>query len=111
DQYKRDIPYSTLAQSFGALLRQILSGSGMEIDRWKSDLREAVEPNGRVIAVLVPELEYILGTLPPVPELPPQNAKKTLSTRPSAIPRRVRASGASARPVLGRLAMGGPGHA
>ena len=75
DQYKRDIPYSTLTQSFGALLRQILSGSDVEIDQWKSDLREAVEPNGRLIADLVPELEFILGTLPPVPELPPQDAK------------------------------------
>ncbi len=75
DQYKRDVPYSTLTQSFETLLRQILSGSDVEIDRWKSDLREAVEPNGTLVADLVPELKFVLGTLPPVPELPPQDAK------------------------------------
>src|SRR6185312_8991784 len=50
DQYKRDIPYSTLAQALGSLVRQILVKSEAEVDRWRRVLTEAVEPNGQLIA-------------------------------------------------------------
>ena len=35
DQYKRDIPYATLAQAFQTLIRQILVKSEAEVDRWR----------------------------------------------------------------------------
>src|SRR4029079_18518818 len=35
----------------------------------------ALEPNGRLIVDLVPELMHIIGEQPPVPELPPQDAQ------------------------------------
>ncbi len=38
-------------------------------------LLEALEPNGRLIVDLVPELKHIIGEQPPVPELPPQDAQ------------------------------------
>jgi serine/threonine protein kinase len=44
DQYKRDIPYTTLAQAFQTLVRQILVKSEAELHQWRSTLREAVEP-------------------------------------------------------------------
>ncbi len=34
DQYKRDIPYATLAQALRTLVRQILSKSEAEVDQW-----------------------------------------------------------------------------
>jgi len=46
DQYKRDIPYATLAQAFQALIRQILSKSDEEADRWRKALRDALDLNG-----------------------------------------------------------------
>src|SRR5216684_505890 len=75
DQYKRDIPYTTLAQALRSLVRQILVKSEAEVDQWRSALTEAVEPNGQLIVNLVPELEFIIGKQPPVPDLPPRDAQ------------------------------------
>ena len=75
DQYKRDIPYATLAQAFQALVRQILVKSEGEMGQWRGALREALGPNGQLIANLIPEVEFILGKQPPVPELPPRDAQ------------------------------------
>src|SRR5215472_5790519 len=75
DQYKRDIPYATLAQAFQSLLRSVLTKNEAELSRWRDALREAVGPNGQLIVDLVPELKLIIGEQPPVPELPPQAAQ------------------------------------
>jgi len=99
DQYKRDIPYATLAQAFHALVRQILVKSEAEVDQWRSALSEAVGPNGQLIASLIPEVEFIIGKQPPVPDLPPREAQKPLPVGVPALPRRVRRAGAPARAV------------
>jgi predicted ATPase/signal transduction histidine kinase/GAF domain-containing protein len=75
DQYKRDIPYVTLAQAFQSLVRSLLSESEMQLARWRDSCREALGSNGQLVANLVPELELIIGIQPPVAELPPQEAK------------------------------------
>src|SRR6202022_3098297 len=75
DQYKRDIPYATLAQSFQSLIRPLLGQSGVALGRWRDALREALGPNGQLIVNLVPELELVLGPQPPVADLAPQDAK------------------------------------
>jgi PAS domain S-box-containing protein len=75
DQYKRDIPYSTLVQAFQSLVRALLSKSDAELASWRAALLEALAPNGRLIADLVPELTFIIGDQPPAPELPPQQAQ------------------------------------
>jgi predicted ATPase len=74
DQYKRDIPYATLAQAFPSLIRLLLSKSEKELSQWRDALREALDPNGQLIVDLVPELRLIIGEQPPIPELPPQDA-------------------------------------
>ena len=73
DQYKRDIPYATLAQAFQSLVRQILAKSEAEVGQWRATLLEALGPNGQIVANLIPELVLIIGEQPPVPELPPQD--------------------------------------
>ena len=75
DQYKRDIPYATLAQAFQSLVRQILGKSEVELDQWRGALQRALGANGSLIVNLVPELELLIGEQPPVPDLPPQDAK------------------------------------
>src|SRR4029434_2842351 len=75
DQYKRDIPYSTLAQAFQSLVRPLLSKGEAELASWRHALLEALGPNGRLMVDLVPELKLIVGEQPPVPELPPQQAQ------------------------------------
>ena len=76
DQYKRDIPYSTLAQAFQSLVRPLLAKSDIELADWREALREALGPNGQLMVDLVPELRLIIGEQAPVPELPPQDAQR-----------------------------------
>ena len=76
DQYKRDIPYSTLAQGFQNLIRPILAKSDTELASWRGALQEALGPNARLVVDLVPELKLITGEPPPAPEVPPQDAQR-----------------------------------
>jgi predicted ATPase/transcriptional regulator with GAF, ATPase, and Fis domain len=75
DQYKRDIPYTTLAQAFQTLIRQILVKTVAEVSHWRHALEEALGPNGQLIINLLPEVEFLIGKQPPVPDLPPQDAR------------------------------------
>jgi PAS domain S-box-containing protein len=76
DQYKRDIPYATLAQAFQSLVQQLLGKSEAELASWRGTLRDALGPNGRLIIELVPELELIIGPQPTAPDLPPHDARR-----------------------------------
>src|SRR5258706_15750282 len=69
DQYKRDIPSTTLGQAFQSLVRSLLSQSEAELGRWRDSLREALGPNGQLIVNLVPELELVIGKQPVVADL------------------------------------------
>jgi PAS domain S-box-containing protein len=75
DQYKRNTPYSTLAQAFQSLVRPLLGKRNPELAGWREAFREALGPNGRLITDLVPELKLIVGEQPHVPELPPHDAQ------------------------------------
>jgi hypothetical protein len=72
DQYKRGIPYATLAQAFRRLIHPLLGKSDAELASWREQICEAVGPNGRLMVDLVPELKIILGEQPPVEVLEPQ---------------------------------------
>ncbi len=76
DQYKRDIPYSTLAQAFQSLIRPLLAKRDPELAGWREAFCEALGPNGRLIVDLAPELKLIIGDQPSVAELPPHDARR-----------------------------------
>src|SRR5258708_7704454 len=59
DQYKRDIPYATLAQAFQSLIRPLLSKSEAAVRNWRDALRDALGPNGLLTANPVPPLHLI----------------------------------------------------
>jgi len=75
DQYKRDIPYSTLVQAFQSLVRPLLGKSDAELAIWRGAFLEALDSNARLMTDLIPELKLIIGDQPPVPELEPQQAQ------------------------------------
>jgi predicted ATPase/signal transduction histidine kinase len=75
DQYKRDIPYATLAQAFQSLVRQLLSKDDREVSNWRASLLQALGGNGQLIVNLIPELALIIGDSPPVPDLAPKDAQ------------------------------------
>jgi PAS domain S-box-containing protein len=78
DQYNRDIPFLPLLQAFRGLLQEILSASEAEVERWRQRLREALGPNGRLLADVLPEIERLLGPQEPMPELPAAEAQSRL---------------------------------
>src|SRR6185436_15939906 len=75
DQLKRDVPYSTVAQAFRGLSRQLLAKPEAELTEWREQLRRALNPNGALVIDLIPELKFVIGEQPPVPDVPPAAAK------------------------------------
>ncbi len=72
---KRDIPYAALAQAFERAIRHLLSTSETELSTWRNDLQQALGPNGALVVELVPELRFIIGEQPNVPDVPAHVAK------------------------------------
>ena len=75
DKFKHNIPYSAIVIAFQDLIRQILMGSEVQINHWKSKILDAVGPNGQVIIDVIPDVERIIGKQPSVPYLPPKETQ------------------------------------
>ena len=71
DQFQRNIPFSAVVDAFTQLVRQLLTESAAELDRWREKLLMALGVNAGVIVEVIPEVELIVGPQPPVPELGP----------------------------------------
>ena len=69
DQFNRNIPLSAFVQALRDLMSQLLSESDPQIKRWKTEILSALGENAEVIIEVIPELEQIIGSQPPVPEL------------------------------------------
>src|SRR6185436_17167184 len=76
--YKRDIPYFTISQALRALALDLLAEGEAGIARWRQRLAQALGPYGGLVVELVPQLELIAGSQPPVPELPLTEAEARL---------------------------------
>ncbi len=70
DQFKRNIPYASLAQAFQEFIRQLLTRTDEELGEWKTTLHEALGQNGQVLIKIIPELELVVGEQPFLPDLP-----------------------------------------
>ena len=75
DQFRKDVPYSSIIQAFQGLIRQILAESEERITIWKGKLLSALGVNGKVISSVIPELEHIIGAQPGVPDLNPEESQ------------------------------------
>ena len=69
DQFKRNIPFWAWVQAFQNLMRQLLTESTPEVQKWKAKILDALGENGQVIVDVIPELELLIGAQPEVPEL------------------------------------------
>lgn len=69
DQFQRNIPFSAFVQAFRDLMGQVLTESCVKIQDWKEKILTAIGDSGQVIIEVIPELEYIIGKQPSVPEL------------------------------------------
>lgn len=80
DQYKRGVPYATLAQALLSLVRPLLGQSEAALGQWRDLFQEALGLNGALIVNLVPELELIIGKQPPVLDLSPDEMQARFQT-------------------------------
>ena len=111
DQYKRDIPYATLAQAFQGLVRPLLGQSEAELGRWRDALRRGAGPERSAHREPRPragarDREAAAGRGPAA-----AGRAEPLPDGVPALPRRIRAAGAPARAVPRRSAMAGCGDA
>lgn len=75
DQYKRDIPYATIAAALQEIAREILRENDDAVSRWRLALQDAFGNNGALVTSMVPELALLVGPQPEVPEVSVEEAK------------------------------------
>ena len=71
-------PFAAVGQALGGILRALLSESESSLDVWRRRLQATVGSSGAALAVVVPELERLLGKQPPSPDLPLREAENRL---------------------------------
>jgi PAS domain S-box-containing protein len=69
DQYKRNIPYATLADAFSGLLREQLGTPERDLALLRDRVKAAIGINGQIVANLLPELKLLVGAQDAVAEL------------------------------------------
>ena len=98
-QYKRDIPYATLAQALHILVRQLLSKSDVELARWRARVAGSAGPQWPAHGQPDPgacshHRRAAAGSRPTA-----ARCAEPLPVRVPAIPWRIRSAGAPARAV------------
>jgi len=80
DQFKRDLPYSSLIQCFQDLIHQLLTENAKKILDWQEKLLNVFGQNGQIIIDVIPEVEFIVGKQPPVPQLTPAESQNRFNS-------------------------------
>ena len=75
DQFRRNIPYSAIVDALQKLVQQLLGEPNEQVEVWRSRLLTALGSNGQIIIDVIPEVEFIIGKQPPVPEVGATEAK------------------------------------
>jgi len=66
DRLQRNSPYFAIVKAFGGLAKQLLGEHESVLQQWRDRLVEALGNNGKVITDVIPEMELIIGSQPPV---------------------------------------------
>ncbi|MDB9511227.1 AAA family ATPase, partial [Kamptonema animale CS-326] len=80
DQFQRNIPYSAIASAFKSLVQQLLTENDAQLAQWREKLLAAFGVNGQVIIDVIPEIEQIVGSQPPVQLLEPTETRNRFNT-------------------------------
>ncbi len=75
DQYRKDIPYSAIAQAFKEFCDRLLLESSTVLENWRQKILNAVGNNGQVLIKVIPNLELVIGKQPPVAQVGSQEAQ------------------------------------
>lgn len=68
DQLNRNTAYSAISAAFRGLTRQLIGEGKANVATWKARLEEALESSGRLVIDIIPEVEWIIGEQPEVPQ-------------------------------------------
>lgn len=66
DQFRADVPYSTITQAFSGVITRLLGLSDAELLSWRARLITALGDQGQLMVNLIPKLELIIGEQQPV---------------------------------------------
>lgn len=75
EQYHNQLPYSAISSALNKLIHNLLLRPQRELENWKRKILEAVGSNAGVLTELIPDLSYIIGPQPKVPDLAPTESK------------------------------------
>lgn len=75
DPQRTALPYEVWIQAIDELVSQLLMESRLQAEVWKLRIMEAVGVYGQLLIDLVPRLELVIGSQPPVQALPPMEAQ------------------------------------
>jgi predicted ATPase/signal transduction histidine kinase/CheY-like chemotaxis protein/tRNA A-37 threonylcarbamoyl transferase component Bud32 len=75
DQFQRNVPYSAVVNAFGDLVQLLLTETKVQLMAWKEKLLAALGSNGQIIIDVIPEIEWIIGAQPAVPQLGPTESQ------------------------------------
>ena len=75
EQFQRGKAHMAIADAFRGLVQQVLAEPEQQLKQWRQRLLDALNPNASLMVEMVPELELIIGSQPPVAELPPAEAR------------------------------------
>ncbi len=75
DLLQKNIPYKAIVEACKSLIQKILTESPDRIAKWQEKLKSNLGENGAVIAEVIPEINLIIGSQPPVPELGPNESQ------------------------------------
>ena len=97
DQFQRDLPYASLIQAFGGLVRQLLAEPDDVLRHWATRLRAALGSGLGVMVELLPQLALIAGPVDAPPTLAPDQARLRLG---HVFPRFVQVFAAADHPLV-----------
>jgi len=75
DQFQRNTPYSAVIQAFRDLVRQLLTETQTQLERWQTQILAAVGNNGQILIDVIPEVGLMIGAQPDVPVLSPTESQ------------------------------------
>lgn len=69
NQFQQNIPYSALIDAFQGLVQQLLTETEAELQQWREKILAVLGQQARLIVDVIPEVKWIIGKQPVVPEL------------------------------------------
>ena len=75
EEFNRDIPYTSIAQAFKKIIRQILTQNDDSINSWRSKIINVLGKNAPLVTSVIPDIELLIGKQYEIEDLTPTEAQ------------------------------------